>query len=162
MPSWRSSLGEQGDCFNSWSAHHQKGGFGFSGKRRLSLGLVVQQKKGKDGLWSLKEQDLNPTSIFISWATLKFSFPEIQYQTTLYKTTLELTLLVSLLVFILLFFPAERTFVLFQCVHFSLLSSRGDPDWFKLIMIIFILLVVTDSSTVMWYDELWEEISRSF
>lgn len=40
-------------------------GTGFSGKPSLTLSPAAQQKKYMDGLWGVKELDLNPTSSFI-------------------------------------------------------------------------------------------------
>lgn len=37
---------------------------GFSGKHSVTLGPAVPQNKDMDGLWSLKDLDLNPTSPF--------------------------------------------------------------------------------------------------
>ena len=37
---------------------------GFSGKHSVTPGPAVQQNKYMDGLWSLKDLDLNPTSLF--------------------------------------------------------------------------------------------------
>lgn len=153
MPSWRSGLGKQGDYLNPWRAHHKKGGFGFSGKCRLTLGPAVQQKKVHG--WALElELDLNPTAIFISCGTLWkwLNLPKIRYKTILSTTTVWLTQLVSWPIFILLFsfFPHFVP----ACTPRSY-ASRWDPNWFKPIMVISIPLVIN-------LNELWEEISGSF
>lgn len=83
----KAGLGKQGDCLNSWSAHHERGGFGFSGKWSLTLGPAAWQKKYMDGLWSLKELDLNPSSIFISSGTLCkwLNLPAVRYKIILWE-----------------------------------------------------------------------------